>query len=123
MFLTRVHDRLLPTGLADLTDPTSTGPLRQRRERTTNKPSTPSPERSDSPPDSGTTNPTQNSGFAGPSPLAPPGSMGEVFMHEPDGDRAFPDGSGHAFDLAAAHVTDREDSWEAGLERERWAVQ
>jgi hypothetical protein len=28
MFLTRVHDRFLPTGLADLTDPTSTGPLR-----------------------------------------------------------------------------------------------
>jgi hypothetical protein len=28
MFLTRVHDRFLPTGLADLTDPTRTGPLR-----------------------------------------------------------------------------------------------
>jgi hypothetical protein len=28
MFLTRVHDRLLPTGLANLTDPTNTGPLR-----------------------------------------------------------------------------------------------
>jgi hypothetical protein len=28
MFLTQVHDRLLPTGLAHLTDPTSTGPLR-----------------------------------------------------------------------------------------------
>ena len=27
MFLTRVHDRFLPTGLAQLTDPTSTGPL------------------------------------------------------------------------------------------------
>jgi hypothetical protein len=28
IFLTRLHDRFLPTGLADLTDPTSTGPLR-----------------------------------------------------------------------------------------------
>jgi hypothetical protein len=28
MFLTRVHDRLLPTGLAHLNDPTDTGPLR-----------------------------------------------------------------------------------------------
>jgi hypothetical protein len=28
IFLTRIHDRFLPTGLADLTDPTSTGPLR-----------------------------------------------------------------------------------------------
>jgi hypothetical protein len=28
MFLTRIHDRLLPTGLAHLTDPTTTGPLR-----------------------------------------------------------------------------------------------
>jgi hypothetical protein len=28
MFLTRVQDRLLPTGLAELTDPTTTGPLR-----------------------------------------------------------------------------------------------
>jgi len=28
MFLTRVHDRFLPTGLAGLTDPTTTGPLR-----------------------------------------------------------------------------------------------
>jgi hypothetical protein len=28
MFLTRIHDRLLPTGLAHLTDPTDTGPLR-----------------------------------------------------------------------------------------------
>ena len=27
MFLTRLHDRFLPTGLADLADPTSTGPL------------------------------------------------------------------------------------------------
>ena len=27
MFLTRVHDRFLPTGLAHLTDPTNTGPL------------------------------------------------------------------------------------------------
>jgi hypothetical protein len=27
MFLTRVHDRFLPTGLADLIDPTSTGLL------------------------------------------------------------------------------------------------
>ena len=27
MFLTRIHDRLLPTGLAELTDPTP-GPLR-----------------------------------------------------------------------------------------------
>jgi hypothetical protein len=27
MFLTRVHDRFLPTGLAHLTDPTTTGPL------------------------------------------------------------------------------------------------
>jgi hypothetical protein len=27
MFLTRIHDRLLPTGLAHLTDPTTTGPL------------------------------------------------------------------------------------------------
>ena len=27
MFLTRVHDRLLPTGLAELTDPTHHGPL------------------------------------------------------------------------------------------------
>ena len=28
MFLTRVHDRFLPTGLAHLADPTATGPLR-----------------------------------------------------------------------------------------------
>jgi hypothetical protein len=27
IFLTRVHDRFLPTGLAEITDPTSTGPL------------------------------------------------------------------------------------------------
>jgi len=27
MFLTRVHDRLLPTGLSHLTDTTDTGPL------------------------------------------------------------------------------------------------
>ena len=27
MFLTRIHDRLLPTGLAHLADPTNTGPL------------------------------------------------------------------------------------------------
>jgi hypothetical protein len=28
IFLTRVHDRFLPTGLTDMTDPTTTGPLR-----------------------------------------------------------------------------------------------
>jgi hypothetical protein len=28
IFLTRVHDRFLPTGLAEITDPTNTGPLR-----------------------------------------------------------------------------------------------
>lgn len=28
MFLTRIHDRLLPTGLAHLTDPDYTRPLR-----------------------------------------------------------------------------------------------
>ncbi len=27
MFLTRIHDRLLPTGLSHLTDTTDTGPL------------------------------------------------------------------------------------------------
>ncbi|GEM_PF-5975010 len=33
MFLTRVHDRFLPTGLAALTDPTNTGPLRATADR------------------------------------------------------------------------------------------
>ena len=33
MFLTRLHDRFLPTGLADLTDPTSSSPLRHAARR------------------------------------------------------------------------------------------
>jgi hypothetical protein len=33
MFLTRIHDRLLPTGLAHLNDPTDTGPLRTAAHR------------------------------------------------------------------------------------------
>ena len=64
MLLTRVHDRLLPTALAHQADTHSRHRLRTAQPRPTNAPSTPSPNRTDSPPDQ---NLTQDSGFAGPS--------------------------------------------------------
>jgi hypothetical protein len=38
-------------------------------------------------------------------------------MHERNHDRAFPHGRRNAFDVAASHVTGRENSWEAGFEQ------
>src|ERR1700758_151159 len=40
-------------------------------------------------------------------------------MHEGDGDRAFADRGGHAFDVAAANISDGEDRGEARLEQ-KW---
>ena len=40
-----------------------------------------------------------------------------VFDDERNHDRAFPHGRRNAFDIAASHITGRENSWEAGFEQ------
>jgi len=72
MFLTRVHDRLLPTGLAHLGNPSNDGTLcsastAYQRAIDALAPTTAWPHESDP----ATPNLTQNSGSAGSSPLAP----------------------------------------------------
>ena len=46
-------------------------------------------------------------------------SVGQVLVDELDGDGAGADGGCYAFDGSVAHVTDGEDSGEAGLHRQR----
>jgi hypothetical protein len=43
--------------------------------------------------------------------------LSEYLMHERNRDRAFPYSRRNAFDVAAPHITGRENSWEAGLSR------
>jgi hypothetical protein len=38
-------------------------------------------------------------------------------MHERNHDRAFPHGRRNAFDVAASHITGRDNCWEAGFEQ------
>src|ERR1051325_3594717 len=51
------------------------------------------------------------------------GSFMQHLMYEGDGDRAFADRGGHAFDVAGADVADGEDARQAGLEQIRGACQ
>lgn len=49
--------------------------------------------------------------------------LAEVVVDELDGDRALPDRGGHPLDRPVAHVAGGEDAGQAGLQRQRKAVQ